>query len=55
MKAGSLTHEQQRCLRAQVAPQTKTDSEDVCDDKINMPDYFRSSTKRVADKIASAV
>ena len=36
-------------------PQAKTDKEGVHDDKMNMSNYSRSSTNRVADKRASAV
>ena len=39
--------------RTNEALEIKKDRADVHDEKINMPDYFRSSTSKVADKRAS--
>ena len=41
--------------RTNEAPQNETDKAGMCDDKINMPDYFRSTANKAADKRANEV
>ena len=43
------------CCKANTDQEIKSDSEGVNDANPNIPDYFRSSTDRVADKSTSHV
>ena len=54
MKAEIETSDSPHC-RTNEASQTKTDREDVHDDKVSRSDYFRSSTNRVDIKRVSAI
>ena len=43
------------CCRINKTPWYETDKEDICDNEINMPDYFRSRANMAADKRAGKV